>query len=154
MENDWFYVSGTNEIGPFSIEQVQSLLAGGKIGPDTMVRNRSWMEWHPARECLSGDHSGKRGREPKNLEKEAETKQISKVAADAGMVAPIFGLLLRFVKLVQKLLPPANQAEPAATGEVKSDTFFEFYLSPIELFQIEEVALAEQFDAKTVQREE
>ncbi len=48
MENDWFYVSGTNELGPFSEERLRELLAGGEIGSDTMVRKRSWLDWKRA----------------------------------------------------------------------------------------------------------
>ena len=48
--NDWFYLSGDDELGPFSGKQLQELLAGGEIGPDTMARKRSWMDWRPAGE--------------------------------------------------------------------------------------------------------
>jgi len=46
--DDWFYVSGESELGPFSQEHLRTLLAGGEIGPDTMVRKRSWMDWQRA----------------------------------------------------------------------------------------------------------
>ncbi|MGA7699735.1 MAG: trypsin-like peptidase domain-containing protein [Thermoguttaceae bacterium] len=46
--DDWFYVSGDRELGPFSREQLQELLAGREIGPDTMVRKRTWMDWREA----------------------------------------------------------------------------------------------------------
>ena len=55
MENYWFYLSGANELGPFSEGHLRTLLAGGEISPDTMLRKRSCKEWCPASECLSGD---------------------------------------------------------------------------------------------------
>jgi hypothetical protein len=45
---DWFYLSGEAELGPFSSEQMQELLARGEIGADTMYRKKSWMDWQPA----------------------------------------------------------------------------------------------------------
>ena len=50
MAGDWFYVPNdrATELGPFSQEQLQDLLASGEIGPDTMIRKRSWMDWQKA----------------------------------------------------------------------------------------------------------
>ena len=51
--DDWFYMLGDEELGPFSGEQLKELLAQARIGPDTMVRKRTWMEWRRARDLDS-----------------------------------------------------------------------------------------------------
>ncbi len=45
---DWFYVRGDDELGPFSGEHLQELLARGEIGPRTLIRKRTWMDWREA----------------------------------------------------------------------------------------------------------
>ena len=52
----------------------------------------------------------------------------------------------------RKLVPLAAQAETAATGLVQPDEFFDFYISPFEVLQIEEVTLADGLDAKAIQQ--
>ena len=121
MAGDWFYVSDETELGPLSREQLQNLLASGEIGADTPVHKRSWMEWYPAKECLSG------GRRSKNLRDEVEAEYQEPVSV-------------------------ASHAQTDSSGLVQSKEFFECYLSPIELFQLEEVAVAERLDAKAIQR--
>ena len=82
MAGDWFYVSDETELGPLSREQLQNLLASGEIGADTPVRKRSWMEWYPAKECLSG------GRETKILKTgvEAEYQEPVQVRATRKLI--------------------------------------------------------------------
>ena len=52
----------------------------------------------------------------------------------------------------RKLVPLANQARTAATGLVQADEFFEFYISPFEVLQIETGEPIEELDVKVIQR--
>lgn len=52
----------------------------------------------------------------------------------------------------RKLVPLAIQAQTAATGLVEPDAFFDFYISPFEMLQIEDVTAAEGLDVKATQR--
>ena len=51
----------------------------------------------------------------------------------------------------RKLVPLASQAQTAATGLIQTDECFEFYISPLEVLQIEEAALVGQPDVKAIQ---
>jgi hypothetical protein len=79
---DWFYVSGEAELGPFSVEQVQELLARGEIGPETMLRKKSWMDWQRAAsvELLA---------EPPTPPQSTEAEQPSADKTDADVLADV-----------------------------------------------------------------
>lgn len=51
----------------------------------------------------------------------------------------------------RKLVPLADQVQTAATGLIQTDECFEFYISPLEVLQIEEAALVGQPDVKAIQ---
>jgi hypothetical protein len=50
------------------------------------------------------------------------------------------------------LIPLAERARAAATGVIRSDEWFEHYLNPFEVFQINDVVTVEELDPKVVQR--
>ena len=52
----------------------------------------------------------------------------------------------------RKLVPLANQARADATGLVQEDKFFECYISPYEMLQIEAGESIEELDVKVIQR--
>ena len=52
----------------------------------------------------------------------------------------------------RKLVPLAAQSQSAATGLVQPDEFFESYISPFEMLQIEDVTVAEELDAKAIKK--
>lgn len=52
----------------------------------------------------------------------------------------------------RKLAPLAERARTAAAGLVQSDELFQFYVSPFEVLQIEEVEAVEELDVKAIQR--
>jgi tetratricopeptide (TPR) repeat protein len=52
----------------------------------------------------------------------------------------------------RKLVPLAARAMSAANGLVKSDEFFEFYISPFEMLQISDSTVANGLDAKAIQQ--
>jgi tetratricopeptide (TPR) repeat protein len=52
----------------------------------------------------------------------------------------------------QKLIPLAKRALDAATGLMRSEDKFLFYISPFEALQLESIASIDEWDAKTIQR--
>jgi tetratricopeptide (TPR) repeat protein len=55
-------------------------------------------------------------------------------------------------KTRRKLTPLAERARNAASGLVQSDEFFQFYISPFEALQIDELEKVEALDVKIIQR--
>ena len=55
-------------------------------------------------------------------------------------------------KTKRKLAPLATQAKDGADGLVEPDEFFDFYISPFEMLQIEDVTFAAGPDAKAIKR--
>jgi tetratricopeptide (TPR) repeat protein len=52
----------------------------------------------------------------------------------------------------RKLSPLADQALTAANGLIEPDEFYEFYINPFELLQIEDVTVADKLNAKEIQQ--
>jgi hypothetical protein len=127
MSEGWFYVSGETELGPFSLEQLQKLLADGKIRGDTMVRNRSWMEWQPASQWLFGNRGKKPGRK--------DPQQTGKSKVEPSRPGP-----------------PANQEPPGSSDLLQPKEYFDYYLNPFEVFQIESNKITGQLVVAEIQR--
>ena len=53
---------------------------------------------------------------------------------------------------IRKLEPLAERARTAAAGLVQSGELFQFYVSPFEVLQLEQVETLEELDVKTIQR--
>src|SRR5690349_24648105 len=47
---EWHYAEGQEKRGPLPEAEMQSLIAAGRIRPDTLVWNPSFAQWKPARE--------------------------------------------------------------------------------------------------------
>ncbi len=47
--SDWYYVHDNQTLGPVDLDELRRLIAGGTIGPDTLVWHHSLVQWQPAR---------------------------------------------------------------------------------------------------------
>ena len=51
-EEIWYYMSGNNTAGPFSLEQINDFLLEGKMDPHTMIWTQTYDRWIPAGEVI------------------------------------------------------------------------------------------------------
>jgi len=51
-EEIWYYMSGNNTAGPFSLEQINDFLLEGKMDPLTMIWTQTYDKWVPAGEVI------------------------------------------------------------------------------------------------------
>ena len=51
---EWYYAEGQERRGPVSENELQSLIAAGRVTPDTRVWNQSFTDWRPLRDTALG----------------------------------------------------------------------------------------------------
>ncbi len=109
---DWYCAPGGQQQGPYSETQLRSLIAGGTVGPDTLVWTDGMADWQPAR-AVAGLFPNAPGRPP-SVPRQAATgaaPRAERLSIDFGILALVGRGLLFLIGFL--LVIPAPWA---ATG--------------------------------------